>query len=144
MRLNIREGSIYPEQAKRVEGLPFDPSTQPVASLRIVVSEPRKSNHGFAQGSALSGVERAEPASFDAAGGLAQDSPERSRGTCPERSRGTCPERSRGTKRVVVSEPRESNHDFAQGQPFDVAQGKPFDFTQGQPFDVAQGKCAQT
>ena len=33
-----------------IEGLPFDPSTPPEASLRIVVSELRESNHDFAQG----------------------------------------------------------------------------------------------
>ncbi|MBI3009427.1 MAG: hypothetical protein HYY57_00340 [Candidatus Omnitrophica bacterium] len=42
MHLNILGGSIYPEQAKRVEGLPFDPSTRPTASLRIVVSDQRE------------------------------------------------------------------------------------------------------
>ena len=94
MLFNIGEGSIDPEPFDVAQGQPF----------------------GFAQGAALSGVERAEPASFAAAGGLAQDS--------PERSRGTCPERSRGTKRGVVSEPRESNHDVAQGQPFGFAQGQ--------------------
>ena len=104
MLFNIWEGSIYPEPFDVAQGQPFD----------VAQGKP----FGFAQGSALSGVERAEQASFDAAGGLAQDSPER----------------SRGTKRVVVSEPRESNHDFAQGQPFD--------FAQGQPFDYAQGQCA--
>ena len=86
MLVNIWEGSIDPEPFDVAQGKPFD----------------------FAQGSALSGVERAEQTSFDAAGDLAQDSPER----------------SRGTKRVVVSEPRESNHDFAQGQPFGCAQGQ--------------------
>ncbi len=56
--LNIQGGSIYPEQANlfdaaqgsRVEGLPFDPSTRPLALLRIVVSNRRESNHDFAQG----------------------------------------------------------------------------------------------
>ena len=50
MQLNIRDGSMYPERAKRVEGLPVDPSTRLLASLRIVVSEQSESNHDFAQG----------------------------------------------------------------------------------------------
>ena len=67
MHLHIDGGSIYPEPFDVAQGKPFD----------VAQGKP----FGFAQGSALSGVECAEQASFDAAGGLAQDSPERSRGT---------------------------------------------------------------
>ena len=69
LNLHIRVGSIYPEQSAKVsarirggpatqcggrwrsvEGLPFDPSTRPLALLRIVVSECNESNHDFAHG----------------------------------------------------------------------------------------------
>ena len=53
---NNWQGAIYPEQATRVEGLPFDPSTPPPASLGIVVSERTESNHDFAQGKCALGT----------------------------------------------------------------------------------------
>ena len=46
----VERAEQAPPLAGRVEGLPFDPSTRPLALLRIVVREWNESNHDFAQG----------------------------------------------------------------------------------------------
>jgi len=56
LHMNMQGGSIYPEQAQRVEGTlrSFDA----LRLLRIVVSEQSESNHDFAQGKCAKNVQR--------------------------------------------------------------------------------------